>query len=111
MRKEPKSVTILDGDASSRVAMSRLLRRRGFEPSTYNSVENFLDGPAHASFACLLLDLHLPAMSGLELQQQLRTAGSLTPLIFFTARDDSAAREQAIQNGAEFFAKSTRAPR
>src|SRR5215467_13234709 len=85
--------------------MSRLLRGMGFEPSTYNSAESFLADPGHVTFACLLLDLHLPGMSGLELQQRLRTAGNLTPLIFVTAQDDSAAREQAMQNGAEFFRK------
>jgi FixJ family two-component response regulator len=105
MRKEPNSVAIIDGDASSRVAMSRLLRGRGFEPSAYNSAESFLADPGHTTFACLLLDLQLPGMSGLELQQQLLAAGNLTPLIFVTAHDDSAAREQAIQNGAEFFRK------
>ena len=105
MRKQPNSVAIIDGDASSRVAMSRLLRGTGFEPSAYDSAENFLADPGHTTFECLLLDLQLPGMSGLELQQQLRAAGNLTPLIFVTAQDDSAAREQAIQNGAEFFRK------
>jgi FixJ family two-component response regulator len=105
LTKEPKSVAVIDGDASSRVAMSRLLRGMGFEPSAYNSAENFLADPAHETFACLLLDLHLPGMSGLELQRQLLAAGNLTPLIFVTAQDDSAARERAIQNGAKFFRK------
>lgn len=106
MRKEPNSVAVIDGDASSRVAMSRLLRGTGFEPSAYDSAENFLADPGHTTFACLLLDLHLPGMSGLELQRQLRAAGNLTPLIFVTAQDDPAAREQAIRNGAEFFRKT-----
>lgn len=104
-RKEPHSVAVIDGDASSRIAMSRLLRGMGYEPSPYTSAENFLADPGHEAFTCLLLDLHLPGMSGLELQQQLRAAGNLTPLIFVTAQDDSAARNQAIQNGAEFFRK------
>jgi FixJ family two-component response regulator len=105
MRKQPNSVAVIDGDASSRVAMSRLLRGTGFKPSAYDSAENFLADPGHTTFECLLLDLQLPGMSGLELQQHLRAAGNLTPLIFVTAQDDSAAREQAIQNGAEFFRK------
>ena len=106
MSKEPKSVAVIDGAASSRVAMSRLLRGMGFEPTAYNSAENFLADPGHTTFACLLVDLHLPGMSGLELQRQLRAAGNLTPLVVVTALDDSAAREQAIQNGAEFFRKT-----
>src|SRR5262249_18673351 len=105
MRKEPNSVAIIDGDASSRVAMSRLLRGVGFEPSAYDSAENFLADPGHTTFACLLLDLHLPGMSGLELQRQLLARGERTPLIFITAQDDAAARELAIQNGAQFFRK------
>jgi FixJ family two-component response regulator len=85
--------------------MSRLLRGVGFEPSAYTSAENFLADPGHSTFACLLLDLQLPGMSGLDLQQQLLAEGDLTPLIFVTAQDESTARELAIRNGAEFFRK------
>jgi FixJ family two-component response regulator len=105
MRREPNSVAIIDGDSSTRVAMSRLLRGVGFEPRTYTSAEHFLADPGHASFACLLLDLQLPGMSGLELQQQLLAEGSLLPLIFITAQEDSAARDMAIRKGAKFFRK------
>jgi len=105
MRREPNSVAIIDGDASTRVAMSRLLRGVGFEPRSFSSAESFLADPAHTTFACLVLDLQLPGMSGLELQQQLLEEGSRTPLIFVTAQDDSAARELATQNGAAYFRK------
>src|SRR5262249_48946361 len=95
----------IDGDASSRVAMSRLLRGMGFEPSAFSSAENFLADPGHTTFACLLLDLQLPGMSGLELQHKLLAGGDLTPPIFVTAQDDPVARELAMQNGAQFFRK------
>jgi FixJ family two-component response regulator len=86
--------------------MSRLLRGVGFEPSAYTSAETFLADPGHSAFACLLLDIQLPGMSGLELQQQLLAEGDLIPLIFVTAQDDSEVRELAARNGcAEFFRK------
>lgn len=106
MSRERNCVAIIDGDASTRVAMSRLLRGVGFVPSAYASAESFLADPAHVDyFACLLLDLQLPGMSGLELQRQLLADGNLIPLIFVTAQDDFAARELAIQNGAAYFRK------
>jgi len=105
MKRETNSVAIIDGDASTRVAMSRLLRGVGFAPSAYASAESFLADPAHAAFACLLLDLQLPGMSGLELQRRLLAEGNLTPLIFVTAQDDFATRELAVRNGAAYFRK------
>jgi len=100
------SVAIIDADASTRLAMSRLLRGVGFEPSAYTSAESFLADPGHATFGCLLLDIQLPGMSGLELQQQLLDEGDPTPVIFVTAQDDSAIRNLALRNGcAEFFRK------
>jgi FixJ family two-component response regulator len=100
------SVAVIDSDASTRLAMSRLLRGVGFEPSAYTSAETFLADPGHSAFACLLLDIQLPGMSGLELQQQLLAEGDLIPLIFVTAQDDSEVRELAARNGcAEFFRK------
>jgi FixJ family two-component response regulator len=105
MRREPNTVAVIDGDASTRVAMSRLLRGVGFEPSTYASAESFLADPGRVTFVCLLLDLQLPGMSGLDLQRQLLAEGNPTPLIFVTAQDDAAARKLAIQNGAAYFRK------
>jgi FixJ family two-component response regulator len=106
MSKDSNSVAIIDADASAGLAMSRLLRGVGFNPSTFTSAENFLADDRRADFGCLLLDIQLPGMSGLELQGRLLAEGDLTPVIFVTARDDSAARELALRNGcAEFFRK------
>jgi FixJ family two-component response regulator len=106
MAKQTNSVAIIDADASAGLAMSRLLRGMGFDPRTYTSAENFLADGRRADFACLLLDIQLPGISGLELQRRLVAEGDHTPVIFVTAQDDSAARELAIQNGcAEFFRK------
>ena len=100
------SVAIIDADASTRLAMSRLLRGVGFEPTAYVSAESFLADPSHATFGCLVLDIQLPGMSGLELQQHLRHDGDPTPVIFVTAQDDATARDLAVRNGcAEFFRK------
>jgi FixJ family two-component response regulator len=106
MRKDPNSVAIIDADASACLAMSRLLRGVGFNPSTFTSAETFLADNRRAAFAAVLLDIQLPGMSGLELQLRLLAEGDFTPVIFVTAQDDPAARATAIQNGcAEFFRK------
>lgn len=106
MSKNTNSVAVVDADASAGLAMSRLLRGVGFAPSTFTSAEDFLADRRRADFACLLLDIQLPGISGLELQRRLVAEGDYTPVIFVTAQDDSAARELALRNGcAEFFRK------
>jgi FixJ family two-component response regulator len=99
-------VAIIDADASVGLAMSRLLRGVGFQPSTFTSAEKFLSDDRRMTFACLIVEIQLPGMSGLELQRRLLAEGDRTPIIFVTSQDDPAAREQAIQNGcAQFFRK------
>jgi FixJ family two-component response regulator len=106
MSKDPNSIAVIDADASACVAMGRLLRGVGFNPSTFTSAEDFLSDARRASFAALLLDIQLPGMSGLELQRRLLAEGDRTPMIFVTAQDDAAARDLAMENGcADFFRK------
>jgi FixJ family two-component response regulator len=103
----PNSVAIIDDDASANRALQRLLRGAGFEPHGFDSAESFLSDPSRPSFACLLLDIQLTGMSGLELQQQLLVDGSRVPIIFITAHEDRAYRSEAVKRGcAGFFLKT-----
>ena len=102
-----KSVAIIDDDASANRALGRLLRGAGFDPSGFDSAESFLAERARPSFACLLVDIQLTGMSGLELQRQLRAEGSEVPLIFITAHDDQVYRAEAIRRGCVGFFRKT----
>jgi FixJ family two-component response regulator len=102
-----KSVAIIDDDASANRALGRLLRGAGFAPSGFDSAESFLAEPSHPSFACLLVDIQLTGMSGLELQRQLQAEGSGVPLIFITAHDDPVYRTEAIRRGCAGFFRKT----
>ena len=102
-----KSVAIIDDDASANRALGRLLRGAGFDPKGFGSAETFLADPARTSFGCLLVDIQLTGMSGLELQRQLQAEGSRTPLIFITAHDDPSARDEAVRRGCAAFFRKT----
>ncbi len=102
-----KSVAIIDDDASANRALGRLLRGAGFEPSGFESAERFLAEPSRPSFGCVLVDVQLTGMSGLELQRRLQAEGSHVPLIFITAHDDPACREEAIRRGCAGFFRKT----
>ncbi len=102
-----KSVAIIDDDASANRALGRLLRGAGFEPSGFESAESFLAAPARPSFACLLVDIQLTGMSGLELQRKLHAEGSRQPVIFITAHDDPAYRAEAVRRGCVGFFRKT----
>jgi FixJ family two-component response regulator len=102
-----KNVAIIGNDASATRALGRFLRGAGFEPTAFDSAESFLADERRSSFSCLLADVQLKGMSGLELQRQLLAVGSRTLLIFITAHDDTAAREEAIRFGCAGFLRNT----
>ena len=102
-----KSVAIIDDDASANRALGRLLRGAGFEPIGFDSAESFLAAPTRPSFACLLIDIQLTGMSGLELQRKLQAEGSRQPVIFITAHDDPAYRAEAVRRGCVGFFRKT----
>ena len=102
-----KSVAIIDDDASANRALGRLLRGAGFEPSGFNSAESFLADPVRPTFGCLLVDIQLTGMSGLELQRQLQSEGSQVPVIFITAHDDPGYRAEAVRRGCVGFFRKT----
>jgi FixJ family two-component response regulator len=99
-------IMIVDDDASIRDALNILLRSVGWRAEGFTSAEAFLQSGQVHTTACLLLDVQLPGVSGLELQRQLRSRQARMPIIFITAHGNEAMRAQALQAGAvAFFAK------
>ena len=100
----PGLVHVVDDDASLRVAVERRLGQAGYEVTTYASAEEFLDRlPSEAAPSCILLDVRLLGMTGLELQSRLRELGSTLPIIFLTALADIALTVKAVKGGAHDF--------
>ena len=99
-------ISIIDNDESIRAATKRLLNSVGYEVESYASAELFLASGALSRTECLILDIRMPGMNGLELQRQLKAAGCCVPIVFVSAHDDKINRRKAIQGGAiEFFRK------
>jgi FixJ family two-component response regulator len=96
-------ISIVDDDATVRVSMQRLISSAGFRAEAFASAEDFLRAGHLQDTACLVVDMRMPRMSGLELQQQLTTANCLLPLIFITAHGDDETRTQALRAGAVDF--------
>jgi FixJ family two-component response regulator len=100
-------VAIVDDDENICRSFGRLLRAAGLQPVTYDSAESFLADTKHPQFGCLVLDIQLGAMSGIELAQRLATAGMRTPIIFITAQDDPAAQSTAEALGCAAYFRKT----
>ena len=99
-------VAVVDDDDSFARALGRLLRAAGFEAILYSSAEAFLVPTPLPSPACVVLDIELGGMSGLELHRHLNSRGATTPVIFVTAHDEPEVREEARQIGcAAYFRK------
>ncbi|MEA2911977.1 MAG: hypothetical protein QOJ15_4058 [Bradyrhizobium sp.] len=93
-------VMIVDDDTSIRKSARRLMKSYGFAVETFASAEEFLGSDRLDKTSCLILDVHMPGMNGLELQQRLVASGSVIPIIFITAFADDSARSQALKAGA-----------
>ena len=91
-----RTIAIVDDDSHFNRAIQRLLQASGFETDAFGSGEDFLaDSPS--SYACLVLDIHLPGMSGFELFHRLSAYDLRPPVIFVTAEDRESIRDQAYQ--------------
>ncbi|SAK52835.1 chemotaxis protein CheY [Caballeronia temeraria] len=101
--QSPSRVSVIDDDESVRVASSSLLRSLGWDVSLYASAESFLDADSLDGLACIITDLNMPGMSGLQLQQRLRELKPGVPVMFITAFASDAARRQALDGGAVCF--------
>ena len=93
------NVAVVDDDAGVRSALARLLRAAGFNPVGYSSAEGFLADPGRAQTDCLVLDVHLGGMSGLDLQERITAGGVAPPIIFVTAHEEPDAQERARRAG------------
>lgn len=100
-------VAVVDDDESVCRSFGRLLRTAGFQPVTYASAEAFLEDTKRPRFDCLVLDIQLEGISGLELSQRLVLVHDLTPVVFITAYDNPAAREVAEASGCAGFFRKT----
>ena len=96
-------VAVVDDDPSVCRGIGRLLRSAGYLPDTYASASDFLDGERRYDCFCLIVDVCMPGMTGLELQQQLSREKSIIPVIVVTARDDPQKRDIADRAGAVAF--------
>jgi FixJ family two-component response regulator len=103
MPKRRKIVAVVDDDPSMLNAVESLLDAQGFATMVFASAEEFLDRGAATQVDCLLLDIHLGGVSGIELRRRLKDSGSMLPVIFMTALDDEAMRERAIKAGCVAF--------
>jgi len=100
-------VAVVDDDEGICRSFGRLLRAAGLQPVTYGSAESFLADTKHPQFGCLVLDIQLGDMSGIELAQKLSVTGERTPIIFITAQHDPEARRAADALGcAAYFQKT-----
>src|SRR5258707_15110720 len=101
-----KVVAIVDDDDSMRSALQGLLKAVGMPARAFASAEEFLKSGQQHQTACLIADIRMPGMSGLELQAQLNADHCRIPTIFITAHGDAKMRMQALRAGAvEFMAK------
>jgi FixJ family two-component response regulator len=99
-------VAIIDDDRSLQRALKDLMESAGLAARCYGSAEEFLESDRCDQTGCLVLDILMPGMSGLELQAKLNVLGSRIPIIFVTARGDANLRTRAMKAGAvEFLSK------
>lgn len=100
-------VAVVDDDEKLCQSFGRLLRAAGLQPITYLSAEAFLADRKQPQFDCLVLDVQLDGMSGIELAQRLAAEGAPPPFIFITAHDDPAVRGEAEAAGCAAYFKKT----
>jgi FixJ family two-component response regulator len=93
-------ISIIDDDESVREALQGLMRSVGFAVNVFASAEEFLDSDRLHDTDCLILDVRLPGMNGLELQRQLAISHSEIPIIFITSYEDDEMRARALNAGA-----------
>lgn len=100
---QPFAIHVIDDDLAFRTALERILVLSGYEVHLYGGAEAFFSAAASASPGCILLDVDMPTLSGLQLQEQLATRGEVKPVIFLTGHGDVAMSVRAVKAGAEDF--------
>jgi len=106
MRQNSRLVAIVDDDESVQLALRDLIESDGLPAICFGSAEQFLDSEARNNAACMITDIRMPGMSGLELQAKLKAERCRIPIIFITAHGDAEMRIHAMREGAvEFLSK------
>jgi RNA polymerase sigma factor (sigma-70 family) len=100
---QKSTVYIVDDDQSIRHAMELLMRSVGLDYEIFHSADDFLSGHSNERAGCLVLDIRMPGMGGLELQEKLNDLGSTLPIIFITGHGDVPMAVEAMQKGAVDF--------
>jgi FixJ family two-component response regulator len=103
MGSKDKMVAVIEDDASYRVAVQRLLKSAGISVVSFDSAEAFLNSGQQHETGCLISDIRMPGISGLELQSKLNADRCPIPTIFITAHGDEKMRMQAMRAGAVKF--------
>jgi len=98
--QESFTVYVIDDDESVRKALKRLLRSMGYHAVTFDSAEEFIETTSYRGKGCLVLDIRLPGLTGLDLQEKLASLGAKYPVIFMTAHDNPQWQESARRAGA-----------
>ena len=101
--KRAKMVAVVEDDESYRAALQRLLKSAGFQVRSFASAEDFLNSGQQHETACLIADIRMPGMSGLDLKAKLNADHCPIPTIFITAHGDEKIRLQAMRGGAVKF--------
>jgi FixJ family two-component response regulator len=96
-------ISIIDDDVCAREATEHVIRSSGYTVATYASAEDFLSSEHINDTSCLIADVHLPGLSGVELYHRLRADGFAVPTIFVTGHPDETTRTQALAAGAVAF--------
>ena len=103
MPRAPIKVAIVDDEPAVRTALARLLEASSFETATYGSAREFIDSMRRGLPECLIVDVHMPDFSGLDLQRYLNRIDKKIPTIVITAFDDTGIRERSAASGAKAF--------
>ncbi|MBY3256428.1 response regulator [Rhizobium laguerreae] len=103
MEKLRRTVAVVDDDASLRRSLGRLLNAYGFLAEEYVSAEDFLARDRKKPIDCLVLDIDLGGMSGIDLQRRLKAEGSVLPVIFITALESGAVKAEAEKVGCAAY--------
>jgi FixJ family two-component response regulator len=105
-KSNPQIVAIVDDDESVQSALQDLMESVGISARCFGSAEEFLESNERNQTGCLVTDIRMPGMSGLDLQAKLKTEGSHVPIIFITGHSDARMKTQAMDAGAiEFLSK------
>ena len=103
--EKPMLVTVVDDDRSILRALERLLRANGFSVETFSSAEEFLGSEGRTESGCLVVDIHLAGLTGLELWERFFASRPPIPTVFMTAYDREGSRSSAERVGAAYLRK------